>query len=36
MIVDRETRCILSWDVVETRNKENMQACLDQALGAKQ
>jgi IS1 family transposase len=34
--VDRETRCILSWDVVRKRTKENMQACLDRALGAKQ
>lgn len=34
--MDRETRCILSWDVVGKRTKENMQACLDRALGAKQ
>ena len=34
--MDRETRCILSWDVVRKRTKENMQACLDRALGAKQ
>ena len=33
--MDRETRCILSWDIVGKRTQENMQACLDQALGAK-
>jgi len=30
-IVDRETRCILSWDVVKERTSENLQACLERA-----
>ena len=34
--MDRATRCILGWDVVEVRTRENMQACLDQGPRAKQ
>ena len=35
-IVDRDSRCILSWDVVKERTSENMQACLERAPQAKQ
>jgi IS1 family transposase len=35
-VVDRTTRCILSWDVVTDRTQEAMQTCWDRALGAKQ
>jgi IS1 family transposase len=35
-VVDRETRCILSWDVVAHRTSEVMQACLDRAPKARQ
>lgn len=34
-IVDRATRCILSWDVVAERTSENMQACLERAPQAR-
>jgi len=34
--VDRDTHCLLSWDVVPTRSTEAMQACLEQAPQAKQ
>jgi IS1 family transposase len=34
--VDRDTRCILSWDVVPQRTTEVMQACLDRAPRAQQ
>ena len=29
-VVERNTRCVLSWDLVQERTPENMQACLDQ------
>ena len=35
-IVDRETRCILSWDVVPERTSEALQACLERAPQARQ
>lgn len=34
--MDRDTRCILSWDVVWERSTEVLQACLDRAPRAKQ
>ena len=34
--MDRDTHCLLSWDVVHTRTTEAMQACLEQAPQAKQ
>jgi len=30
-IVDRDTRCVLSWDVVLERTSEVLQACLEGA-----
>lgn len=30
-IVDRDTRCVLSWDVVAERTSEALQACLERA-----
>ena len=35
-IVDRDTRCVLSWDVVAERTSEALQACLERAPQAKQ
>lgn len=35
-IVDRDTRCVLSWDVVAERSSEALQACLERAPRAKQ
>jgi insertion element IS1 protein InsB len=35
-IVDRDTRCVLSWDVVLERTSEALQACLERAPQAKQ
>ena len=35
-MVDRATRCILSWDVVAERTSEAIQACLECAPQAKQ
>ena len=35
-MVDRATRCVLSWDVVAERTSEAMQACLERAPQAKQ
>jgi len=35
-VVDRETRCILSWDVVKERTSDAVQACLDRAPRARQ
>jgi len=35
-VVDREIRCILSWDVVKERTSDAMQACLDRAPQARQ
>lgn len=35
-IVDRDTRCVLSWDVVPHRTTEALQACLERAPQAKQ
>ena len=34
--MDRETRCVLSWDVVQERTTEALQACLERAPQAKQ
>ena len=34
--MDRETRCILSWDVVKERTSDVVQACLDRAPQARQ
>ena len=34
-LVDRKTRCILSWAVVEVRSKEALQDVVDQAPKAK-
>ncbi len=34
-MVERSTRCFLSWDLVKERTPENMQACLDQGPRAK-
>ena len=34
--MDRDTRCVLSWDVVLARTSEAMQACLERAPQAKQ
>jgi hypothetical protein len=34
--VDRDTHCLLSWDVVLTSSTEAMQACLERAPQAKQ
>ena len=34
--MDRETHCILSWDVVQQRTSEALQACLERAPQAKQ
>ena len=34
-IVDRDTRCVLSWDVVLERTSEALQACLERAPQAK-
>ncbi len=34
--MDRETRCVLSWDVVQERTSEALQACLERAPQAKQ
>ena len=33
--VDRKTRCILSWAVVEVRTKDALQQVVDQAPKAK-
>ena len=33
--VDRDTRCVLSWDVVFERTTEALQACLERAPQAK-
>ena len=35
-MVDRASRCILSWDVVATRTSEALQVCLEKAPQAKQ
>ncbi|KAA0275184.1 MAG: IS1 family transposase [Chloroflexi bacterium] len=35
-VVDRDTRCVLSWDVVPERTSEALQACLERAPQAKQ
>jgi insertion element IS1 protein InsB len=35
-VVDRDTHCVLSWDVVLTRSAEALQACLERAPQAKQ
>ena len=35
-MVDRATRCVLSFDVVTERTSEALQACLEKALQAKQ
>jgi len=35
-VVDRETRCVLSWDVVKERTSDAIQACLDRAPQARQ
>jgi len=35
-VVDRATRCVLSWDVVPERTSEVLQACLERAPQAKQ
>ncbi len=34
--MDRETRCVLSWDVVQERTSETLQACLERAPQAEQ
>jgi len=34
--VDRDTRCVLSWDVVQERTSEALQACLERAPQTKQ
>lgn len=33
--MDRDTRCVLSWDVVLERTSETLQACLERASQAK-
>ncbi len=33
--MDRDTRCVLSWDVVAQRTSEALQACLERAPQAK-
>jgi IS1 family transposase len=35
-VVDRATRCVLSWAVVAERTSEALQACLERAPQAKQ
>ena len=35
-VVDRDTRCVLSWDAVPERSSEALQACLDRAPQARQ
>lgn len=35
-MVDRATRCVLSWDVVAERTSDALQACLEKAPQAKQ
>ena len=35
-MVERNTRCVLSWELVKERTPQNMQACLDQGPRAKQ
>jgi len=35
-MVDRDTRCVLSWDVVAERTSQALQACLERAPQAKQ
>lgn len=35
-VVDRATRCVLSWDVVPERTSEALQACLERAPQARQ
>ena len=35
-MVDRATRCVLSWDVVAERTSAALQACLERAPQAKQ
>ena len=35
-MVDRATRCVLSWDAVAERTTEALQACLERAPQAKQ
>jgi IS1 family transposase len=35
-VVDRATRCVLSWDVVHERTSEALQACLERAPQARQ
>lgn len=35
-IADRDTHCVLSWDVVLERTIEALQACLERAAQAKQ
>lgn len=35
-MVDRATRCVLSWDVVAERTSDALQACLDRAPQARQ
>ena len=34
--MDRDTRCVLSWDVVHERSSEALQACLERAPQARQ
>jgi IS1 family transposase len=34
-VVDRATRCVLSWDAVPERSTEALQACLERAPQAK-
>jgi len=35
-VVDRATRCVLSWDVVPERTSEALQACLERSPQARQ
>ena len=35
-MVDRDTHCVLSWDVVLERTSDALQACLDRAPQARQ
>jgi len=35
-VVDRDTHCVSSWDVVLERTSEALQACLERAPQAKQ
>lgn len=35
-MVDRDTHCVLSWDVVLERTTEALQACLERAPQARQ